>query len=325
MNRGIFFLFWLVGSTCFAETIPVATPIEQLGKPIRPTNASIIWTAMTNDLPRALSFYHAQKSQIPPSTISNLLVIGGFSGKDRKEERGSSISYSSPDEKKSLWINTEWSFVDYTDRKADNIKMTEGVPDKTRAVELATNYLSRLGIETEQLAKRTGSTELKTYFNEGEATLFKGPGQPAYATNLHMRGVIFMRALDGVEFFGGSARGGCTVEFGHHANVSKILIAWRNLQKGKTYSVAGPEQLSKWIKEGKAVWQRDAESPPIEWSSINTITIKSVTPYYFTDSYGEVAKPQNIAFPFFELEALVSEGSTNVTVRLHCPACVESD
>lgn len=314
----LFYLFTC--ATAVAQT-PVAIPIERLGRPFSPTNMQVNWRAQTNALPSSLWLYRASRSPIPSTVISNLMVLGSFVPQDRHQTENPQVfSFVDATSRRTLWINSEWSFVEYADQDATNIKIAEGVPDAKNVVTLGTNHLTKLGIDPDQLAKKPGTSELRSYLNDSVVTLYKGLGQPPYATNLYMRGVVFMRALDGVEFFGGAARGGCMFEFGHHAKISKIMIAWRHFEREKSYTVASPDTVLKWIHEGRAVWQPEADS--IDWNSVKSLTITNATPYYFTETYGEFVKPRNTAFPFVALQASVETATTNTSVQIHCPILV---
>ncbi|MBI3849190.1 MAG: hypothetical protein HY298_02705 [Verrucomicrobia bacterium] len=307
--------------TCFGQN----APLEQLGRPFFQTNINLIWNAPTNHLPRALWVYRALPSEVSPAVISNLLALGSFTTRDRKKVPGypHTISYADPSGKRTLWIVPEWSDIRYRDSDADDMKIAEGVPDKQQAFELATNYLSKLGIEHSQLGRKPDSFELRPYFNEGKAMLYHHKGEPAYATNLHMRGVVLMRALDGVEFYGGSARGGCTIEFGHHSRICQIDVAWRKFKRDKLYAVAEPEKLLKWIRTGTAVWQSSPEWRSPDWSSARKMTITKVTPFYYGEARSEFDKPQNRIDPFAQLEATLDTGKTNFPILVNCPILEE--
>jgi hypothetical protein len=177
-----------------------------------------------------------------------------------------------------------------------------------------------LGIDPSQLAKKNNSSDLRTYSTYAQAVLYKGLNQPAYATNIHMRGVYFIRSIDGVDFVGTGGRGGCMIEFGHNAKVSSITMSWRKLERDKLYPVATPETLLKWIHEGKAVCETSPDYD-IDWSSVKNMTINKVTPYYFGEAYSE---PQNVSSPFATIEAAIDTGQTNLTVYLHCPIMDET-
>jgi hypothetical protein len=56
-----------------------------------------------------------------------------------------------------------------------------------------------------------------------------------------------------------------------------------------------------------------------DWSSVKNIVITKATPYYYSEAYDENDKPQNVACPFVEMEAVADFGNSNTTVRLMSP------
>jgi hypothetical protein len=295
-------------------------PLERLGRPLGRLNIPVVWKAATNNLPTAIWTYRALPAELPPTVVSNLVVLGSFTARDRGSVPGypNTISYADPTGKRTLWIVPEWSDIRYKNLAADDMHQVEGLPNEAEALALATNLFPLLGIAPSQLAKKPGG-ELKTFFSSREATLRRKEGGLAYTTNLHQRGVIFMRALDGIPVYGLNSRGGCAIEFGHHAQIAEISISWRNLKRDKSYLVLGPSDLVKSILDGKAVWQVAADWPSPEWPSVKRLTITKATPYYHGEARGEAEKPANRVLPFIQLEATVETGETNTPVLLNCP------
>jgi hypothetical protein len=311
----------LLGALCIASHA-ANVPFEQLGHVFNQTNVNLIWNAPTNDLPRNLWVYRVLPSKFSPAETSNLMTLGAFTDADRRPvpNHPQTLSFVVLDTKRTLRIDPERGYFTYTDSEADKMKIVEGVPDEKQAFRLATNYFPMLGIDPSQLAKKDGGSGLRTFSAYGQAVLYRGLKQPAYATNVHMRGVYFIRSLDGVDFVGTGGRGGYMIEFGHDAKVSSITVSWRKLGRDKLYPVANPVTIMKWIREGRVV----CESSPdyaIEWPSLKNMTINKVTPYYFGEVYSE---PQNFVSPFATIEAAVETGQTNLTVYLHCPIIDET-
>ncbi len=254
-----------------------------------------------------------------------MVALGSFTYKDRRNIPGNShvISYANQSRKRWLLINTDWSFIDYGDSDAENMHITEGVPDKERAFEIATNWLPKLNVDYSQLVKKANG-DMRIYFSEEATMFYKGSGTPAYATNISMCDVTFKRALDGVEMSGGSARGGCDIEIGHHAKIYRLLLSWRKYKRDELYPVATSEELMNWIRKGKAVWYPAPDSHITDLSSVRKLAITKVTPYYYSDAYGAEDKPQDWAIPFAEMEATVDNGGTNMGVRIDCPIIDEA-
>jgi hypothetical protein len=253
--------------------------------------------------------------------LSNLVALGLFTAKDRKTVPNypHTISYDNPSGRRKLWIDPDWGYIYYRDLDADDLNIAEGVPDEKRAFQLATNLLPKLGISSALLARKPNSSDLLTQQIEATAMLWRRPGGgPPYATNLHTRGIIFLRALDGVDFERW-VRGGCTIEFGSHAKVSKIEANWRKLKRDKLYPVATPDQIIKWIREGKAFYLPARDWPQAEPSSPSKLTITKVTPYYYAEAHGEFHEPNGSVYPFARLEARFDTSSTNEPTVIFCP------
>jgi hypothetical protein len=299
-----------------------------LGNPFKTqTNINLVWDAPTNDMPRKLWIYRALPAKVPPDTISNLVALGSFTDKDRKKvpDHPHLISYADPTEKRGLLINTEWAFIHYSDSDAKDIDITNGVPDRQHAFEMAKRWLPKLGIDERQLFQNPNGAGTKFYGAPETVFFYSREGNsPAFATNTCMYNVTFFRALDGVGFSGGCARGGGEIEFGHHARISTILVSWRNYKRDKLYQAATPELLLKWIREGKAVWRSKDDSMFPDWSSVKNIVITKATLYYYSEAYDENDKPQNAACPFVEMEAVANAGTTNLIFNFDCPIIDET-
>jgi hypothetical protein len=311
---GVFTLVLVLCRLGLGQSVPFA----RLGSPFAQTNFEVVWAAPTNNLACALWVYRALPSEVSPTVISNLVGLGSFTDKDRKNLPDALHLISYDNLKKSLLVKTDWSFIDYQDSSAENMHITEGVPDKEKAFEIATNWLPKLNVDRSQLAKKENG-DLRFTFSELITTLYKGRGMPAYATNISMSDVTFKRTLDGVEISGGSARGGCEIQIGNHAKIRRILVSWRKYTREKRYPTATPEQLLKWIREGKAAWYPPPDSPFTDLGLVKKITITKLTPLYYSDAYGLSDKPYNWAVPFAELEARVDNDETNFTVNIDCP------
>lgn len=313
----------MFGVKSFGQNVP----FYRLGSPFQTqTNISVSWNAPKSDLPHKFWIYKALPAKVSSDVISNLVALGSFTEKDREKIPGYPrlIAYDDPSGKKSLRVNPDWVFIEYSDPDADDMHNTNGVPSRQQAIEMAKHWLPILGIDSRQLAQNTDGTGIKIY--GGPETVFFYPKEagPAYATNICMQIVTFMRALDGIEISGGCARGGGCIQFGHDTKISKIMVSWRNYKRDKLYPAATPEMLLKWIREGKAVWRSKDDSMFPDWSSVKNIVITKATLYYYSEAYDENDKPQNAACPFVEMEAVANAGTTNLIFNFDCPIIDET-
>jgi hypothetical protein len=315
-----FFLIVLFGFCLIGFAQPV--PFRGLGYPFKiQTNVPVNWQAPTKHLPKTFWIYRAVPAKVSPATISNLVALGSFTDKERKEfpDYPHLIAYDGPAGKMSLRINTDWAYIDYSDPDADDWHITNGVPNRQQAFKLAKRWLPKLGIDERQLfTNPNGGT--KFYGASDTVFFYPREGGPVFATNTHSYEVVFYRAFDGIEFSGGCARGGGLIDFAHDAKISHILVSWRNYKREKRYPAATPETLLKWIREGKAVWWPAGGAPTYpDWDSAKKIAITKITPLYYSEAYDENDTPQYAAYPFAEMEAVADIGTTNLIFNLDCP------
>jgi hypothetical protein len=304
-------------------TLANAPSLDSLGVAFHPTNLKVIWVAPTNDWPATLWTYRVLPAEFSPAVISNLMEIGSFAEGDRTQRTANppfndprSIRFQSADQGRELGIFPKLGWVYYSDRNADLSQVSEGVPkDEADTLKRAIELLSKLGVDPSELARKPRTSEFDAYYSKKTTVLYKGLGQPAYATNVTMRGVMISRSIDGVKFLGKGARDGCWIDFGNAGKVSQLKLLWRNLEPEELCSVVSPRRIQAWIREGKAV----LEPPPgqdFDWTAIEQITVSKATPSYFGE---EAFVGQNCVYPFVTLEAVANIGQTNTTVYLHCP------
>ena len=310
------FVSFLLGIFCLASHAADIS-FEQLGQVYLETNINVIWNVPKNSVPSGLWVYRVVPTEFPASAISNLMAIGSFTEADKRSVPSDphTLSFASSNGKRTLWIAPDLGYYSYADSEADNMNLPESVPDKRQVFELATNLLSKLDIDLSQLAKKDDQSDLRSYTTHAQALLYKGFNQAAYATNTHMRGIYFVRSINGADFIGTGGRGGCMIEFGHDAKISRITTSWRQLNKYKHYSVATPDVLLKRIEGGNAVYTSSSGNE-INWASVKEITINRVRPQYFGQVYSEV---QKIVYPLAQIDAVADFGYTNQSFQLYCP------
>ncbi len=297
----------------WAPAIGQNVPLKRLGDAFTQTNIALSWNASTQGLPTVVWTYRALPSKVSATVISNLTNLGDFAAKDRKNVPGypTTILFNDPTGKKTLQFVPEWTYIYYNDGGADDMHIVEGVPNPEQTFQIATNWLPKLGVEIDQLFKATNGSGPRMNVGNATATLYKKSDGLAYATNTYMREAFFMRTLDGIEVSGGTGRGGCSIQISHHAKIRQIMVSWRHYERDKCFSVASPETILKWIREGKAVWWSPPGGlPPSAWGAATNIVIRTVKPYYYSEGYSEYDHPLNWALPFVELEAHIESAIT---------------
>jgi hypothetical protein len=264
-------------------------------------------------------------AEFAPGVISNLLALGPFTDKDRTNI----FTRASKDPKKlrfvsangrSLEIFPTIGAIEYQDKDAEDMATSEGVPDESKMLNLTTSYLPKLGIKSSELAKKPNGSDLLAFFTSRNATL-QNPDR-SFTTNTYSRGVFFVRSVDGIDFLGTGVRGGCRIDFGNHGKISKISLLWRKLERDKSFSTATQEMLVKWVREGKSVVAPIPDDfEPINWSSVKSLTVTNVVPYYFGERSGVL---QSMVYPFVALYGTVDTGRTKVPVEIDCPIIQDS-
>ena len=145
------------------------------------------------------------------------------------------------------------------------------------------------------------------------------------------RHVEFPRALDGVECKGDG--GDCVIEFGEHSQINKLQLAWRSVERDKSYAAATPDQIIKWIREGKALQKRmltgHGAETIIDWPSVKSLTVRTAKAYYWGIFFYQRAHAHRPFFPswvrpYAEISGTVDTGATNAYVELVCPVIDET-
>lgn len=319
-----FILLLAFGMEGFAQNLPSM----ELGHSFQlNTNINISWNAPANDLPAHLWTYRVLPSEFSPTAISNLVVLGSFTKKDRDRttialnpifNSPDAVVFSNSNHTHELEIHPNLGWIYYLDSKAVGRHNGNGVPkNEKKTLKLAMDYLKKLGIDRSDLATKPHSSDLQVSYILGKLTDYKT--NHTQTTFVDTRGVMIARAIDGVSFWGKGTRDGFTMEFGNDAKISELDILWRKLQRNTLYPVVKPETILKWIRDGKTKW--DYLTEDLDWSSVKKMTINKVTPYYFGE-YHDI--PQDSVYPFATLETTVDIGQTNRTIYLFCPIIDET-
>jgi hypothetical protein len=296
-------------------------------------SARIAWTAPTNS-GAGLWVYKSMPQKFSDTVISNLMVIGRFTAEDKKEDRTLTepsterISFTDdhkPHPTRSLTILPEYGFIDYWDQGPKATKSIEGVPKTEEVQTLALKIFKRLGFSESDLARKPGSTNFLAFEDTREHTHFdKVIGESVTETSL--RGIHFVRQIDGVPIAGIGSGGGFFVRFGNHGGISDLQVSWRNLKQLQRCQIASPDLLSRWIREGKAVMTHRDISGPDQADALSLrqeakkLTITQMVLLY-TSERG--AEQQDYVCPFAKLEVVAESRGTNCPMQLYCPVVTD--
>jgi hypothetical protein len=278
----------------------------------RNPQAEIVWVSRPRN-PASLWIYKVVPQTYSPSTISNFMALGSFTDADRIQN-DSTLRFRSDDKSKNLEIIPANGWVRYWDNQADSTykKEIEGVPNNQEVERKALELLARFGIERTNLALRPGTSRPIGFGTQISSEHFSKT-QSNRVTDIINRGVMFVRAIDGVSFTGTGIGGGTKVNFGLRGQLQWFEIVWRNLQPFERGKVASPDEISRWIKDGRAVMtHRNYVNP----KDVKKLTITDCAPLYM--GCGGNVK-QAFVYPFAQLEAIADLGYTNSPLQLYCP------
>ncbi|MCU0785134.1 MAG: hypothetical protein MUF81_14015 [Verrucomicrobia bacterium] len=190
----------------------------------------------------------------------------------------------------------------------------KGIPSEEEAYRLALKYLRFVGVDSSQLARKSGSTELRVYRMKTERSYTDRKRGERIVGAVDLRGVCFVRWIDGMEFTGLGTAGGVVVEFGDEGKVHQLRVNWRNFQPYRLEAFPTPQQFVERIRKGLAV----AVDPiPV---GIKKITITKVAPFYQGIATDE---KQPFLYPFADVELDLDAGGTNHFLRVTCPVVME--
>jgi hypothetical protein len=309
----------LVGES--AELPPLGSGIH-----FRRTNLVVNWKAPTAPWPRTLWVYRVIPMYFSPTVISNVMSICSVTEKDKKDYGTNGMVFSPPGGSRNLRISFPEGSVEYWSTRAyGRTEMAKDVPGTNKLFLLTAAILSKLGINLSEIAKRINTDEPKLSFFES-AMVYSFDHQ--FTTNVEWRSVRFNRALDGVEF--GGDGGNCEIQFGDHAQVTKLWLSWRNVERQKSYIAATPEVIMQWLREGKAIQEPAVDEfgneLRIDWSTVKSLTITRADPYYWGQVYSSRNRPSFPCslVPYAALLATVDTGPRKVDVAIECPILAES-
>ncbi len=318
MNKAIVFvLLQTIWTTGFAESLR----FKEFGTPI-PARADldVRWNAPAKAFPPSLWVYHLLPVEFSPAVISNLMVIGSFTEKDRINAGPDGIRFRSSDKTRRLSISCSLGAIAYdVDTHYGPTNLAEKVPDGQEAVRLTKNLLPKLGLKLSDIDKKDDGPGAAFHVLDSETVYFVNH---TFITNIQRRSVCFRRAVDGLSFLGAGTGGNGKITFGDYGKIINIDLSWRNLQRSKSYATVTPDTIMNAIRKGKAVqgWLL-ANSPGIDWPVVKSVTIKGAWPCY---DAGNPLHRSDWLYPFVALDTTVDTGQININVEIDCPIIDET-
>ncbi len=313
MKRSVALLIVALTAMCFA--------LEMRGDTSGPDELAVIWAAPSNHWPATVWTYKVVPQEFAPEAISNLMALGVFTMADRTNTAGQTpfrderiLYFRNPTGTKYLGIFGSLGWIEYKDSEAvasmdDRSPAT--VPTEDACYQLALDWLPKLGIDRTQLATAGNSEAFRNYKTVDRRGWFdKDRG-----TNMQeviLRGVSFIRRVDGIDFDGIGLQGGVSFKFGNDGRISKITLVWRNMERFREFSTLTADEMTAAIRSGKTKWQMPRPKP----NGIKKITITGVMPLCRGKNGDE---EQDVVEPYARIATLVDYGHTNVIANLECP------
>lgn len=285
------------------------------------TNATVIWRATNEDLPKNLWIYRTTGPRIfPQTTISNAIVLGDL--KNRGIPASSTNDTCIYDECHCscaihclFSINPQYGSISfYSPLQTDS---TQHLPDDNQIIQWAWSYSRQLDIDSRQIVKKNLTSHFNTDTN----------GNPIL-NQISGRGVYLSRVLDGIPFSGKGTDGseeGFWIEFGSYNTIRAFCLIWLELKRDHQSEIASTQQMIRCIRANKAMLMPEDEEDYFTklalLSHAKTVTVTKLTPYYCQGIFDDESKnaPSEFVTPFAELEAIANLEKTNLPVRIVCP------
>jgi hypothetical protein len=249
------------------------------------------------------------------------MAIGSFTAKDKRDYGSNGMIFSPPDGSRNLRISFPEGSVEYwSTRNYGTTNLAANVPRKEQLRTLTEALLPKLGINLSEISTDTDTGKPKLSLFESPMQYFAGP---TIITNLEWSGVRFNRALEGVELGGNG--GNCEIDFGDHGRVITISLSWWGLQRDKMCLTASPATITRWLREGRAVYQpvrgKFGNEVAIDWPHVKTLEVIKAQPYYWGEVHPTGHNPglPHRLRPFAALLATVETDGAKTELTVQCP------
>lgn len=296
-----------------------ADEVSSTETPSATNQVDIVWNVPTNHWPSALWIYKVVPQTFAPPVISNLMAVGGFTFANRTNiegqppfKDGQLLYFANQGRTRYLGIFPPYGWIYYKDQKAEvgARKQASGVPSEEEAYQLALDYLRLFGIDRSQLATKADSTQLRIFKEVGHHGWF----DKTKSTNIQevsLRGVYFVRKVDGIDFSGIGTLGGVHISFGSDKKIAALEIVWKGLEPFELHRTLASEQILDAVRNGRAKWTPPLRNP----QGVKKITINEVMLFYRGI---EGDSEEKFIAPFSLLATSVDYGDTNAVANLEC-------
>ena len=317
---GVFLLFACVRA--HADWFRVeGLELGEMALPFQNPKVEIIWKLQTNRVPATMKIYKVVPAQFSFRFITNLIAMGGFNEPEKVKNalvpalRGKEAIWEEVPAHKTIALSPQRGKAEFfnTSRIPLPGQPEHGLPSVEQALKLALETAKTLGMKTNELARELDSNRLLVRKDKTErGGLLDGK----YTKRDIALGIYLYRAFDGIPVYGNGNCGGLYVRFGNDAQVAEVDLSWRNLEVKNVRPTADRNQLTKWIRQGKA-FTPDAE---LDSAKVKKLTIHDMVAHYrgFPTDYH-----QSEILPMVVIQAIADLGGTTNHVMLLCPIVEE--
>ncbi|HEY5296349.1 MAG TPA: hypothetical protein VIK59_00320 [Verrucomicrobiae bacterium] len=302
----------LIQTLCLTAGFSQSPPWKANGEAISARPDLIVHWQDSTKFPRKVWSYQLLPNNFSAETISNVMALCSFNEKAIAVHHADGIDFQSPDDARKLSISFSSGNIHYEtpEPRYSPTNLAANVPTVNELPPIATNVLRKLHIGFSDItgwASTNGidySEPVLTMYYVGDLTI----------TNIAYRSVLFRRVVDGMpivgEFYG--------FNVGEHGRITRLSIAWPNLQRSKSHSVISQKEVINLLRKGDAIrGPAPQDVGDIDWSSIKSLTIKKAVPSYQMDG--------DRLYPFLRLDVLVDTGSVTVEIGMDCPLIDEAE
>lgn len=307
--KKVFALF--IQTLCLTAGFAQSPPWKANGEAISAQPDLIVHWQDSTKFPRKVWSYQLLPNNFSAEIISNVMMLCSFTEKDIAVHHADGIDFQSPDGARKLSISFPSGNIHYEipELNYSPTNLAAAVPTVKELPPIATNVLRKLHIRFSDITGWASTNTIDysepvlTMYYVGDLTI----------TNIAYRSVLFRRVVDGMpivgEFYG--------FNVGEHGRITRLSIAWPNLQRNKSYSVISQKEVVNLLRKGDAIrGPAPQDVGDIDWSSIKSLTIKKAVPSYQMDG--------NRLYPFLRLDVLVDLGNGTVEIGMDCPIIDET-
>jgi hypothetical protein len=304
-------LFLLIQIVCSTAGFTQSSPWKANNEVIPPRpDLNIIWQNSAT-FPREVWIYQLLPNKFSSQIISNVMALCAFTEMNKIDEDTNQIRFQSADHSRTLSVSYSSGEIEYRTAEIhySPTNLAVGVPSVKELPDVTKNVLSKLHIKFSDITGWLGTN--KVDFSEPLTTFYVGG---AIITNVPYRTVYFRRSVDGMPVAYDFYR----FNVGEDGRITKISIAWPNLQRVKSYRTVSRKDVVDFIRRG------DATRGPVPTSigSLDWLNIKSLT---ITDAIPSYLVSGNHLYPFLYLGALVDTGDVKVKIGMACPLIDETN